>query len=153
MNKINKKLNMPEFFSNGSVSGAGCSYATLGYYNDCSRQEIPKLPDNTIYTQASAGDREVGEYKYDKDAKAGTFTSATLPPAVTLAPATTEGYADETPIPVQFKPSYTVPVYNSITTDALSHGLKNGGYCTGYFNIMDAYGAESGSCTVRYVKM
>lgn len=143
---------MPEFFSNGSVSGASCNYASLGYYNDCSRQEIPRQPDNTIYSQASAAGRDVGEYQYDK-VTGGTATSATLPPAVTLPPRTAEGFEDETPIPVQFKPSYTVPQFAAITTDALTHGKRNKGYCGGYFNVMAAYGADSGNCAVNYMKM
>ena len=47
-----------------------------------------------------------------------------------------------------------IPVYGAIGYEALTsvgHG-NSGGNCSSYFNINDAYGADSASCKTKYVQ-
>jgi hypothetical protein len=138
---------MPEYMSNGTVSGSACAYKRLGIYNDCSKTDATMGPaDNQTFTTADRTERETSRYVYDKTTKTGV--SVTDEETYTdREEKTEEGYAEP-----NYTPSYTVPQYRAITTDALTHGGKNTN-CGGYFNIMDAYGDDAGSCSVSYIKM
>ena len=136
---MNKKIKMPEYMSNGSVSGNSCAYRRLAVYNNCANMELPKNASSSVYFSASDKERDTKEFVYTTT-KAPTTTAAAAAPVA-------EGYAEP-----NYKPSYTVPEYRAITTDALTHGGKSNG-CGGYFNIMDAYGDDAGNCNVSYIKM
>ena len=133
MNKILKK--MPEYMSNGTISGSACAYKRLGVYNDCSRTDTTPIMSDKTFTSASQVERDTTNFVSDYVNKA----TPTL--------GVTEGYAEP-----NFTPSYTVPEYRAITTDALTHGNKANN-CGGYFSIMSAYGDDAGSCNVSYIKM
>jgi hypothetical protein len=55
-----------------------------------------------------------------------------------------------TPTAVNYTPSYTVPNYAPIKTTAL---VYTGNSCSGYPNIMDAYGKDAGNCVTNYINI
>ena len=46
---------------------------------------------------------------------------------------------------------YVVPAYGGISYDTLMHG-ESGGSCSGYFNVMNAYGRGAANCNQKYMR-
>ena len=151
----------------GSVNGPACHYARLARYNNCSLAEVAATPQTSGFS-GSVKDKDynqgANDYKFDKNVPVPTLPQFTrpptrlpgappaappaLPPAAPVAqpPAApvTEGFTEP-----DYTPTYKVPNYPPINTDALTHGVAYN--CGGYFNILDAYGSSAGNCTTNYV--
>jgi hypothetical protein len=107
----------------GTVNGPACHYAKLVRYNKCSLVEESVAPQPVTKSGATGASSE--SFKYRE-----SFTGAT------------GSVADYTP-------TYKVPNYPPINTDALTHGVSYN--CGGYFNIMDAYGSTAGNCVTNFI--
>jgi len=142
-----------------SVNGPSCSYAKLKTYANCARSETkPAAPVAVAAPVVVAAPAPV--------AVAAPAPVAAAPVAAAGAPtaaATPEGYrmerfldpaVDNLPGNANsglknYTPSYRVPNYPAITTDALISGEAT---CGGYKKILGAYGGMSGSsCTTNYI--
>jgi hypothetical protein len=139
-----------------SVNGQACSYAKLKTYANCARAE--KRPD----VAAAAAPVAVA---------APAPVAVAAAPAAPAAPAAAapvaekygmdymmESYLDPSPDSLpgnansgakNYTPSYRVPNFPPITTDAL---ISDEVTCGGYKKILGAYGGMSGSsCTTNYI--
>ena len=115
-----------------SVNGQSCSYAKLKTYANCARAE--KRP-----------------------VVAAAAPVAVAAPVAAPAPVA-ESYLDPSPDSLpgnansgekNYTPSYRVPNFPPITTDAL---ISDEVTCGGYKKILGAYGGMSGSsCTTNYI--
>ena len=134
----------------GSVNGPACHYARLVKYNKCSLAEVAATPQPTgkdfTYKGPIAGSSAA---KAESAVEAGMVRPKTSP----SGPAGEsfryrEGF-EATGSVAEYTPTYKVPNYPPINTDALTHGVAYS--CGGYFNILDAYGSGSGSCVTNFV--
>lgn len=134
-----------------SVNGPSCSYAKLKTYANCARSETRPAVPVAVAAPAPA-----------PVTVAAPAPVAAVPSAPT-AVATPEGYrmerfldpsVDSLPGNANsglknYTPSYKVPNYPAITTDAL---VSSEASCGGYKKILGAYSGMSGSsCTTNYI--
>ena len=167
----------------GSVNGPACHYARLARYNNCSLAEVAATPQTSGFSglvKDKDYNQGANDYKFDKNVPVPTLPQFTrpptrppgaqtpgAPPAPPAQPPTppaappaappaqpptapvTEGFTEP-----DYTPTYKVPNYPPINTDALTHGVAYN--CGGYFNILDAYGQNggasgSGGCVTNFV--
>ena len=152
----------------GSVNGPACHYARLARYNNCSLAEVAATPQTSGFSglvKDKDYNQGANDYKFDKNVPVPTLPQFTRPPTLppaaqtpgappALPPAApvaqppaapvTEGFTEP-----DYTPTYKVPNYPPINTDALTHGVAYN--CGGYFNILDAYSNSSGNCVTNYV--
>lgn len=140
------------------VNGSACQYKRLAKYNKCSDVEGENLSANgqvssTDYTGFYKGSQEViSASKQQADALKKDYGEAKE--GQTYDGFAYEGFEDpilggSTGAPSDYKPTYKVPNYSPINPDSLTHGVPY--QCGGYFNILDAYGQSSGSCTTNFI--
>ena len=147
----------------GSVNGPSCHYKKLAKYNKCSEDEALNLSargqvSDTDYTGFYKGSQEViSAAKQQTDALKAEYANpdGTAKTGVNFEGFDRyEGYED----PVlggssgpasEYLPTYKVPNYAPINPNSLTHGVPYN--CGGYFNILDAYGQSSGSCTTNFI--
>lgn len=151
----------------GSVNGPACHYARLVRYNKCSLAEVaatPQTSDKDFTFEGPISGSSAAR------TQAAVEAGMTRPPVVvpTRAPASTgpegesfryrEGFTGDagTGAVADYTPTYKVPNYPPINTDALTHGVAYN--CGGYFNILDAYsngggasGSGNGGCVTNFV--
>lgn len=148
---INKNMS----YEYGMVNGKGCSYVKLGKYNDCSRAEVrsTQVPVGN-YNSANAIPSAAQVAAANAAMQASTVSPSIVSLDGTTAPivnsastlvGVNEPYVDT----ANYVPSYNVPNYPPINTVSLTHGVQ--GSCGGYFNIMDAYGENSGNCVTNFI--
>jgi len=132
----------------GSVNGPACHYARLVRYNKCSLAEVAATaqPSDKDFTFK-------GPIAGSSAAKAEAAVEAGMGKASPSGPAGEsfryrEGF-EATGSVADYSPTYKVPNYPAINTDALTHGVAY--QCGGYFNILDAYSNSSGNCTTNFV--
>lgn len=139
------------------VNGSACQYKRLAKYNKCSDVEGENLSaggqvSSTDYTGFYKGSQEViSASKQQSDALKKEYQN---PDGTFKAGMNFEGFDDpilgeSTGAPSDYKPTYKVPNYAPINPDSLTHGVPY--QCGGYFNILDAYGQSSGSCTTNFI--
>ena len=153
----------------GSVNGPACHYARLVRYNNCSLAEVAATPQTSGFSGLVSDkdyDQGANDYKFDKNVPVPTLPQFTRPPTTPAsAPAGEtfryrEGFTGDagTGSVADYTPTYKVPNYPPINTDALTHGVAYN--CGGYFNILDAYsqnggasgsGSGSGGCVTNFV--
>jgi len=142
----------------GSVNGPACHYARLARYNNCSLAEVAATLQTSDKDFKFQGNIPTSAAKVEAGVEAG-MVRPTRPPAAppALPPAApAASVAQPTAAPVtegftepDYTPTYKVPNYPPINTDALTHGVAYN--CGGYFNILDAYGSSAGNCVTNYV--
>jgi len=134
-----------------SVNGPSCSYAKLKTYANCARSET--RPAAPVAVAAPVAAPVAVAAPAPVDAAAGAPTAAATPegyrmerfldPAVDNLPGNANSGLKN------YTPSYRVPNYPAITTDALISGEAT---CGGYKKILGAYSGMSGSsCTTNYI--
>lgn len=146
------------------VNGSACQYKRLAKYNKCSEVEGENLSaggqvSSTDYTGFYKGSEEVisaakqqsealkKEYQNpDGTFKAGMNFEGFDDPIMGGSTGAGEAEADSTS---DYKPTYKVPNYSPINPNSLTHGVPY--QCGGYFNILDAYGQNSGNCTTNFI--
>ena len=141
-----------------SVNGPSCSYAKLKTYANCARSETKPAAPVAVAAPAPAP-VAVAAPAPAPVAAAPVAAARSAPTAV----ATPEGYrmerfldpsVDSLPGNANsglknYTPSYKVPNYPAITTNALVSAEAT---CGGYKKILGAYGGMSGSsCTTNYI--
>lgn len=139
----------------GMVNGKSCSYVKLGKYNDCSRAEVNSA-------QVSAGNyNSTNSFPSAQQTAAANDAMQTSPvgPSIVTYDGNTAPIVESEPIltgvnepyaeTANYTPSYNVPNYPPINTVSLTHGVQNS--CGGYFNIISAYGENSGSCVTNFI--
>jgi hypothetical protein len=138
----------------GSVNGPACHYARLVRYNKCSLAEVAATPQ-TSDTDFTFKGPIAGSSAASAQA-AVTAGMVRPPPTVAAAPTGAAGESfryregfEATGSVADYTPTYKVPNYPAIDTNALTHGVV--GNCGGYFNILDAYGQNAGNCTTNFV--
>jgi len=149
---INKKMN--SYY--GSVNGPACHYARLVTYNRCSLAEVAATAQTSDKDFTFKGPISGSSAAAAQAAVEAGMVRPTPTPAPTPVPATGESFryresftGGATGAAADFSPTYLVPNYPAINHNALTHGVV--GNCGGYFNILDAYGQNSGSCVTNYV--
>ena len=144
----------------GSVNGPACHYARLVRYNKCSLAEVAATPQTSDKDFTFKGPISGSSAARTQ---AAVEAGMTRPPRATVAPTVaptstgpadesfrySEGFTGATGAVADYTPTYKVPNYPPINTDALTHGVAYN--CGGYFNILDAYGQNSGNCVTNYV--
>ena len=150
----------------GSVNGPACHYARLVRYNKCSLAEVAATPQPTasdynfyergLGSSASESAREAEERMRRRGSTGpdGPVSAATRNigvPVESDGPSSTgfRGVEGFTGSVADYTPTYNVPNYPVINTNALTHGVV--GNCGGYFNILDAYGSSAGNCTTNFI--
>ena len=145
-------------YSSWSVNGTPCSYNKLGRYNNCSRAESTRIPNNIGDYVLKGAEPSPVQLTAAQSAGQNSIVSPTAvgadgaPVAVPVSNVALpnvgvkEGfYADS-----DYTPSYRVLNIPPINTNALTHGGK--AVCGSYFNVMDAYsGMEGQSCVTNYI--
>lgn len=143
----------------GSVNGQSCSYVRLGRYNNCSMAEVnraPTLSDND-YTfkgaiptasqfAAAVAASQNAPVNPTAIGSGGQPVSVSTPNPANVNIGVTEGfyYAEDD---ASYKPSYSVPNYQAINTNSLTHGKV----CGNYPSIIGAYGENSGNCVTNFI--
>ena len=119
-----------------SVNGNPCSYAKLKTYANCARSETKPAPAPAPAPVAVAAPIAPEKYEHME-------MERFLDPAVDNLPGNPNGGLKN------YTPSYKVPNYPAITTNALVSAEAT---CGGYKKILGAYGGMSGSsCTTNYI--
>ena len=125
-----------------SVNGQACSYAKLKTYANCARAEkrpvVAAAAPVAVAAPAPVAAAPVAE-KYGMDYMMESY----LDPSPDSLPGNANSGEKN------YTPSYRVPNFPPITTDAL---ISDEVTCGGYKKILGAYGGMSGSsCTTNYI--
>lgn len=144
-------------YSSGSVNGVSCSYNKLGRYNNCSKAESTRIPNNMGDFVMKGAEPSPVQLTSAQSAVQNSIVSPTAvgadgqPVAVPVSNVALpnvgvmEGfYADS-----DYTPSYRVLNVPAINTNALTHGATAS--CGQYPSIMLAYGSDAGSCVSNFI--